>query len=255
MLTYRNLWSKLLKGPTLKVAPRGLPCVELLVVRSRYWVGEIVPRPSLNPRLGFMEGLQLVAGTADKLAVQRVAPKVDLDLFGPMSFYGPRVVDQIPNVLAELRKDPESRRAVLIAANNPAIDAVKGTTPCTLAIQFFIRERKLVTVAYLRSSDVAWGIPYDVMQFSILALSVARVLDVTPWTIELVGGSTHIYDNTRHLQPQEKDNPRFFRFEERTPKDWPDLRVWAKDRVEWDFFWSAGVPEGIVWSKMPVGLC
>jgi thymidylate synthase len=90
--------------------------------------------------------------------------------------YGPRVVDQLSGVVAALADDPQSRRAVMTTWREnppPTLDV-----PCTVSLQFLIRARagdgaRLHVVSTMRSNDVWLGMPYDVFNFSMIALAVA----------------------------------------------------------------------------------
>ena len=236
-------------------SPDGKPVKELLVCDSTFAVGEVVGRQKMNPKLGFMEGLQLVAGTDSREAVLAVAPKVDIGMFTGMSFYGPRVKDQVPTVIKELVRDPQSRRAVLTVAGDPVRDIPINEEPCTIAIQFLIRGM-LHVVAYMRSSDVVWGVPYDVMQFGVLGLAVAACLGVKPGFVYMVGGSVHEYESTKDTNA--RGESRYFmlspgyhlRLGPYNPLDrWGSLVEWARTGTFYPDQWvEEGIPNGMDWT-------
>lgn len=100
-------------------------------------------------------------------------------------------------IVNELRRDPDSRRAVMhLRTPNDSIDA-KLDVPCTLALQFFIREGKLHQVVHMRSSDVIFGIAYDVPAFTVFQEILANELNVELGTYTHVSNSLHIYE--RHF--------------------------------------------------------
>ena len=104
-------------------------------------------------------------------------------------------------VINELRNDPDSRRAVMhLRTPNDSVDA-KLDVPCTLALQFFIRDNKLHQVVHMRSSDVIFGIAYDVPAFTLFQEILANELDVELGTYTHVSNSLHIYE--RHFEMAE----------------------------------------------------
>lgn len=117
--------------------------------------------------------------------------------------YGPRVVDQLPYVVATLLRDRDSRQAVITTWREKP--PVTKDVPCTICFEFLIRDGKLNLHVFMRSSDVWLGLPYDCFNFSMLAhlvccrLNIAAAnLDnqqyVTPGTLYLTAGSSHLYE-------------------------------------------------------------
>jgi hypothetical protein len=225
-------------------APRGLPIRELLGEVAWFYAGEIVGRTKVNPRLGFTEGLMLVAGLRDVKWIHAAAPNVDLSLYGEFAFYGPKGFSQYDGVLAELRRDPDSRRAVVVLAT-PA-DLVRSGLPCTLALQFFIRDGRLSLLAHMRSSDAVLGVPYDVMQFGLLAQCFAQVLGVPSHAVGLSMGSSHEYIDERSKTLQSMSESRYFALGNRVPRNWDGIVTWAGNRLYLQEDWlPRGVPDGI----------
>ena len=104
---------------------------------------------------------------------------------------------QIDYVINELRSDPDSRRAVMhLRVPDDSIDA-KLDVPCTLALQFFIRDNKLHQVVMMRSSDLIFGIAYDVPAFTLFQEMIANELGVELGTYNHCSNSLHIYE--RHF--------------------------------------------------------
>ncbi len=109
---------------------------------------------------------------------------------------------QIDYVIDELRRDPDSRRAIMhLRVPDDSIDA-KLDVPCTLALQFFIRDNKLHQVAMMRSSDLIFGIAYDIPAFTVFQELLANELGVDLGTYTHVSSSLHIYE--RHFGMVEK---------------------------------------------------
>lgn len=104
-------------------------------------------------------------------------------------------------VIDELTRDPDSRRAVMhLRVPDDSIDA-KLDVPCTLALQFFIRDGKLHQVVNMRSSDVIFGIAYDIPAFTMFQELLANELGVELGTYTHTSNSLHIYE--RHFEMAE----------------------------------------------------
>ncbi|MBC8408728.1 MAG: thymidylate synthase [Rhodobacteraceae bacterium] len=100
-------------------------------------------------------------------------------------------------VVEELRRDPDSRRAIMhLRVPADSIDA-KLDVPCTLALQFFIRDNKLHQIAMMRSSDIIFGIAYDVPAFTMFQEILANELGVAVGSYTHMSNSLHIYE--RHF--------------------------------------------------------
>lgn len=109
---------------------------------------------------------------------------------------------QLDYVIEELRRDPDSRRAVMhLRVPDDSIDA-KLDVPCTLALQFFIRNGQLHQVANMRSSDLIFGIAYDIPAFTMFQELIANELEVGMGTYTHTSNSLHIYE--RHFDMAEK---------------------------------------------------
>lgn len=188
---YQRYMRKLRAGR--RINPRGMPVTAAYNMVYQFMPGTCWRRPKDNPAIGFAEGLQFIAGIEDKDAIAAAAPHVNLDLFGPTSFYGVRIIGQIERVINELRKDPFSRRAALFIAHETD---TSETVPCTMNITFYIGEDgSLCSTVNMRSSDAVWGLPYDQIQFGMLHIVVANCIDkpVGECTLNIV--NAHIYDD------------------------------------------------------------
>ena len=101
---------------------------------------------------------------------------------------------QIDYVVSELRRDADSRRAVMhLRVPDDSVDA-KLDVPCTLALQFFIRDNKLHQVVNMRSSDLVFGIAYDIPAFTLFQEMIANELGVEPGSYTHTSNSLHIYE-------------------------------------------------------------
>lgn len=109
---------------------------------------------------------------------------------------------QLDYIIEELKRDPDSRRAVMhLRVPDDSIDA-KLDVPCTLALQFFIRDGALHQVANMRSSDLIFGIAYDIPAFTVFQELIANELGVEVGTYTHTSNSLHIYE--RHFDMAEK---------------------------------------------------
>lgn len=186
-----------------EVAPRGMPCKELLAHKStltmQYPIVSI-PARKLGYRFQAAESAWILSGDN---RVETIAPyskaisRFSDDGVRFFGAYGPRVIDQIAGVARAIATDPDTRQAVLTIwrSNPPATKDV----PCTVAIQWLVRDGKLHCIDTMRSSDTWLGWPYDVFNFSMLtgylALYLRRVYGVSYslGSLSLVAGSQHIY--------------------------------------------------------------
>lgn len=122
------------------------------------------------------------------------------------SAYGARIFKPHPRIAGgtftqwdyvkeELTRDPDSRRAV-IHIRTPW-DSVKAKldVPCTLSLQFFIRDEKLQLVVHMRSSDLILGIAYDIPAFTLMQELMAAELGVGMGTYTHISNSLHIYES------------------------------------------------------------
>ena len=117
------------------------------------------------------------------------------------SAYGHRIFekfgfDQWEHVKGLLKADPNSRQAV-IHIKEPNPEKTKDL-PCTVALQYFIRDGKLYATTYMRSNDIWLGFPYDVFTFTCLQIKMAFELGVGIGSYTHIAGSLHLY--SRNVQ-------------------------------------------------------
>lgn len=111
--------------------------------------------------------------------------------------YGPKVVDQLGYVVDSIEKDNDTRQAVInIWRERPG---VSKDIPCTISMQFLLRNEKLHMVTTMRSNDVVLGFTYDVFTFSMVAQSVklllnARGIPCRLGNLTVNAGSLHLYE-------------------------------------------------------------
>ena len=187
-----------------KHLPRGLETVGLTNQVFTFVPGQVFTRLGGNISIGFVELLQFISGTFDIEPFRVVAPNARLELFTRQSAYGPRTVEQLPRIIEELINDIDSRRAVMTIMYT--IDTPE-TMPCTLNAQFQVEDvdgiKSLVTTWNMRSSDLIWGLPTDIIQFGGISLMVANCIGVRAVECIVNAGNAHIYTATR-LKPGEQ---------------------------------------------------
>lgn len=106
-------------------------------------------------------------------------------------------ISQWQYVIDELKKDPDSRRAV-IHIRVPSDSQFKLDVPCTLTLQYFIRDNKLYSIVNMRSTDIIFGLSYDVPAFTMFQELMALELGVELGTYKHISNSLHVYE--RHFE-------------------------------------------------------
>lgn len=105
-----------------------------------------------------------------------------------------RAIDQISQVVDEIKKNPDSRR-LIVSAWNPADLPKMALPPCHLLFQFYVAEGKLSCQMYQRSADIFLGLPFNIASYSLLTLMVAHITDFKPGELIISIGDAHIYQN------------------------------------------------------------
>jgi thymidylate synthase len=109
----------------------------------------------------------------------------------------PESVDQISNVVEQIRTNPDSRRLIVSAWNVADIPAM-ALPPCHLMFQFYVAEGRLSCQLYQRSADVFLGVPFNIASYALLTMMVAQVTGLRPDEFIHTLGDAHLYEN--HLQ-------------------------------------------------------
>ncbi|ARS34932.1 thymidylate synthase [Pontibacter actiniarum] len=108
-----------------------------------------------------------------------------------------RHIDQISQVVNQLKNNPDSRRIIVSAWNVAEIENMK-LPPCHAFYQFYVAEGKLSCQLYQRSADVFLGVPFNIASYALLVLMMAQVTGLKPGEFIWTGGDTHLYLN--HLE-------------------------------------------------------
>jgi len=105
-----------------------------------------------------------------------------------------RVIDQMAEVVAAIRKNPDSRR-LIVSAWNPADVPAMALPPCHLLFQFYVADGRLSCQMYQRSADVFLGVPFNIASYALLTQMVAHVTGLVPGDFVHAFGDTHLYLN------------------------------------------------------------
>jgi thymidylate synthase len=103
-------------------------------------------------------------------------------------------VDQIAQVLEQIRANPDSRR-LIVSAWNVADIARMRLPPCHLLFQFYVAQGRLSCQLYQRSCDIFLGVPFNIASYALLTHMVAQQCDLAPGDFVWTGGDCHIYAN------------------------------------------------------------
>jgi thymidylate synthase len=106
-------------------------------------------------------------------------------------------IDQMANVVAAIRRNPDSRR-LIVTAWNPAEADRMALPPCHCLFQFYVANGRLSCQLYQRSADVFLGVPFNIASYALLTLMVAQVTDLAPGEFIHTFGDAHLYLN--HLE-------------------------------------------------------
>ena len=108
-----------------------------------------------------------------------------------------KTIDQISEVIAQIKTNPDSRRLMVSAWNVAELPDMK-LMPCHALFQFYVAEGKLSCQLYQRSADVFLGVPFNIASYALLTLMIAQVCDLKPGSFIHTFGDVHIYNN--HLE-------------------------------------------------------
>ncbi len=106
-------------------------------------------------------------------------------------------IDQISNVIEQIRRNPDSRRHVVSAWNPAEVDRM-ALPPCHALFQFWVANGRLSCQLYQRSADVFLGVPFNIASYALLTMMVARVCNLEPAELIHTLGDAHLYLN--HLE-------------------------------------------------------
>jgi thymidylate synthase len=105
-----------------------------------------------------------------------------------------RVIDQMANVMDQIRRAPHSRRLVVSAWNPADVDAM-ALPPCHCLFQFHVAEGRLSCQLYQRSADIFLGVPFNIASYALLTMMVAQAAGLKPGAFVHTFGDAHLYLN------------------------------------------------------------
>ncbi len=105
-----------------------------------------------------------------------------------------RVIDQISEVIAQIKSNPDSRRLIVSAWNVGELDKM-ALAPCHAFFQFYVADGKLSCQLYQRSADIFLGVPFNIASYALLTLMIAQVCNLKPGDFVHTLGDAHLYSN------------------------------------------------------------
>ncbi len=145
-----------------------------------------------------------------------------------------RTIDQIRNVVEQIRSNPNSRR-LIVSAWNPAEVEKQALPPCHSLFQFYVQDGKLSCQLYQRSGDLFLGVPFNIASYALLTMMVAQVTGLKPGDFVHSFGDVHLYLN--HLEQAREQISR-------APRALPHMRINPDVRSIFDFVYEDFSLEG-----------
>lgn len=203
---YRQIVKEVDTNPDFIVSPRGMKIKEKLGMSVRLTNPRnclmTIPSRKLNYRFAIIEKFEYLYGKHDPERIKAYNKNIG-NFAGEYGYfdgnYAQRFNFWIDHIYALLKNDPDSRQAVISIYDQTARHQSKDI-PCTLTLQFFIRDNKLNLIASMRSNDLLWGFPYDVNAFCFIQEVLAKWLGVELGWYQHNVGSMHIYMNEFYQQ-------------------------------------------------------
>ncbi len=124
-------------------------------------------------------------------------------------------IDQITNVVSDLKRNPDSRR-IIVTAWNPGDLSKMALAPCHCLFQFYVTDGKLSCQLYQRSADVFLGVPFNIASYALLTMMMAQVTGLKPGDFVHTFGDAHLYLN--HLEQADLQLSR-------TPRALPQMKI------------------------------
>lgn len=124
-------------------------------------------------------------------------------------------IDQITNVVSDLKRNPDSRR-IIVTAWNPGDLSKMALAPCHCLFQFYVTDGKLSCQLYQRSADVFLGVPFNIASYALLTMMMAQVTGLKPGDFVHTFGDAHLYLN--HLEQADLQLSR-------TPRALPEMKI------------------------------
>jgi thymidylate synthase len=136
-----------------------------------------------------------------------------------------RTVDQITQVVEQIRRNPNSRRLIVSAWNPGEVDSM-ALPPCHALFQFYVAQGRLSCQLYQRSADVFLGVPFNIASYALLTMMMAQVCTLEPGEFVHTFGDVHLYRN--HIQQAKEQLTR-------APYSSPQMTINPQVRSIFDF--------------------
>jgi len=143
-------------------------------------------------------------------------------------------IDQIKNVVDQIRHNPDSRR-LIVTAWNPADVDKQALPPCHCLFQFYVADGRLSCQLYQRSGDIFLGVPFNIASYALLTLMMAQVTGLKAGDFVHTLGDAHLYSN--HVEQARLQLTR-------TPRALPTMRINPEVHSIFDFVYDDFVLEG-----------
>lgn len=134
-------------------------------------------------------------------------------------------IDQITQVIEQIKVQPDSRRLIVSAWNVSELDKM-ALAPCHAFFQFYVADGKLSCQLYQRSCDVFLGLPFNIASYALLTMMVAQQCDLELGDFVWTGGDTHLYSN--HMEQTALQLSR-------EPKPLPQMKITRKPESIFDY--------------------
>ena len=225
MKQYHDLLHHILANGTRKTDRTGTGTISVFGYQMRFNLGEVFPllttkkvhtKSIIHELLWFIRGDTNIKYLTDNgVSIWNEWADENGDL-GPVygkqwrSWPAPNgsTIDQLSDVLRQLKTTPDSRR-MIISAWNPADVPHMALPPCHLLMQFYVADGKLSCQLYQRSADVFLGVPFNIASYALLTMMIAQECGYVAHEFVWTGGDTHLYLN--HLEQVETQLARDFR--------------------------------------------
>ncbi len=136
-----------------------------------------------------------------------------------------KAIDQISDVIKQIRSNPDSRR-MIVTAWNPALVDKMALPPCHALFQFYVADGKLSCQLYQRSADIFLGVPFNIASYALLTMMIAQVTDLKAGEFIHTLGDAHLYSN--HLEQVDTQLAR-------TPYPLPSMEINPEVKSLFDF--------------------
>ncbi len=111
-----------------------------------------------------------------------------------------RTIDQLKNVIEQIKNNPDSRRLLIVAFNPGVVDEM-ALPPCHAFFQFYVADGKLSCQLYQRSADIFLGVPFNIASYALLTMMIAQECDLEYGDFVHTLGDAHLYSN--HIEQAE----------------------------------------------------